>query len=84
MDWFGLAKEICYPKETVMSECHCCGGSYPDADMADWTICRSCMARQMPADTYIDSLGICWSPEDVQEAGGVEEIEKMCRESKVI
>lgn len=64
------------------SECHQCGGTFPDHLMADWTICRSCMQKHTPDDHYMDSLGITWSPKELEEAGGKAEVERLCRESK--
>jgi reverse gyrase len=65
------------------SQCHNCGGEYPDEMMADWTICRNCMQDQVGEDKYIDSLGIVWSKEELEEAGGEKEVELMCEEADI-
>jgi hypothetical protein len=53
--------------------------------MADWTICFGCKQREMERITgepiFMDSLGIAWTPEELAEAGGKEEVMKMARES---
>lgn len=64
-------------------QCHCCGNEYPDEYMADWTICRGCLQSQVGEDKYIDSLGIVWNKEELEEAGGVSEVERLCAEADV-
>ena len=69
-----------------MDSCHGCGRPYDDS-FADWTICRACKQREMEeyhgAPVYMDSLGICWSQEELEEAGGLEEVIKLNQEAKL-
>ncbi|WP_408998472.1 hypothetical protein ACJ77P_12945 [Syntrophus buswellii] len=68
-----------------LQQCHCCGGYFPDEAMADWTICFHCKKKQMEEiyeeEVFIDSLGICWTRDDIEQAGGIEEISKMASEA---
>jgi hypothetical protein len=32
---------------------------------------------------YMDELGICWTQEDLNEAGGIEEVIKLNKEAKL-
>ena len=67
------------------SQCHNCGGYFHDDMMADWTICFGCKQRMMEEATggpiFMDSLGIAWTPKELEEAGGKAEVMKMARES---
>jgi len=58
-----------------MDPCHDCGRPYDDS-FADWTICRSCMFKRQEdrGVVYMDSLGICWTQEELDEAGGKQEV----------
>ncbi len=64
-----------------LQQCHGCGGQFPDAQMADWTICFHCKKSQMEEyhdePVFIDSLGICWTQSELEEAGGINEVVKM-------
>lgn len=68
-------------------ECHGCNEVFPDAMMADWSVCRSCMERDMEqyheGPVYIDSLGIVWSQEELKEAGGQQEVDSLAREARL-
>lgn len=70
-----------------LQQCHACGGYYPDEYMADWTICRRCLKQKVEEDlgeeVYMDALGIVWTQEDIKEAGGIVEINKMVAEADV-
>jgi hypothetical protein len=33
-------------------------------------------------DVYIDCLGIAWTPEDLEEAGGIEEVARLANEAR--
>ena len=52
---------------------------------AGWNICSRCkkkeVQKQVGEDVYIDSMGIAWTQEEIEEAGGVSEIERMCNEA---
>lgn len=65
-----------------MQGCNSCGTPY-DESFPDWTICRACLTDQAPDGSYIDSLGIVWSPEDLEEAGGKAEVERMVYEADI-
>ena len=69
-----------------MEDCHGCGRPYDDS-FADWTICRGCMQREMEqyhgGPVYIDSLGIAWSQEELAEAGGQHEVDRMAYDADV-
>lgn len=69
----------------TLHPCHDCGGEFPDAQMADWTICFGCKQRQMEeyhgGPVYMDSLGIAWSEEELKEAGGKAEVDRMAAEA---
>lgn len=65
-----------------MDGCHSCGRPY-DESFPDWTICLDCLYNEVPDDSYIDSLGIVWTPEDLEEAGGQGEVDKMAYEADV-
>ena len=67
-----------------MEQCHGCGREYDDS-FADWTICRDCMWKQQEERgvVYMDSLGICWTQEELDEAGGLQEVIKLNKEAKV-
>lgn len=64
-----------------LQQCHNCGGQFPDAYMADWTICvnckRSAMEEMYGEPVFIDSLGIAWTQAEIEEAGGIHEVQKM-------
>jgi len=70
-----------------LQQCHNCGGMFPDEAMADWTICFHCKQQQMDEylgePVFIDSLGICWTEEELKEAGGRDEVMRMCAEADV-
>ena len=70
-----------------MSQCHNCGGSFPNHMMADWTICGGCKQREMEAisgePVFIDSLGIAWTKSEMEEAGGQSEVVKMAQGADV-
>lgn len=70
-----------------MSQCHFCGGEFSDDLMADWTICRSCYSEQMRAitgeDVYLDSLGIAWTKEELDAAGGKAEVDRLNKQARV-
>jgi len=66
---------------TDMECCHQCGRPYDDS-FPDWTICGACYREQLPDDTYVDSLGIAWSPDELAEAGGRSEVDRLCSEAK--
>lgn len=59
-----------------MSPCHNCGAPY-DESFPDWTICRPCFLDVIPEDSYVDSLGIVWSPSELADAGGQAEVDMM-------
>ena len=69
-----------------MESCHGCGRPYDDS-FADWTICRDCKQREMEEyhgePVYMDSLGICWTQKELEEAGGLGEVIKLNKEAKV-
>lgn len=65
-----------------MTGCQSCGAPYHDS-FPDWTICRSCMMEQVPEDSYVDALGIVWSPEELAGAGGQKEVDRMVYEADV-
>lgn len=69
-----------------MSQCHNCGGEFSDDQMADWTICRSCYQKEMEGikrePVYVDSLGIAWTQQELDAAGGREEVDRLNRESR--
>ena len=73
-----------------MENCHNCGRPYDDS-FADWTICRDCMWEQnhMAEETtgrkvvYMDLLGISWSQEELDEAGGLVEVIKLNKGARV-
>lgn len=67
-----------------MDGCHNCGRPYDDS-FADWTICRDCMwqMEQARGVVYLDSLGISWTQEELDEAGGLSEVIKLNKEAKV-
>lgn len=69
-----------------MDNCHGCGRPYDDS-FADWTICRGCKQREMEEShgepVYMDSLGICWSRAELEEAGGLEEVVKLNQEARI-
>ncbi len=60
-----------------MDNCHGCGRPYDDS-FADWTICRDCMLEQQRSNgrdiAYMDSLGISWTQEELDDAGGLDEV----------
>lgn len=68
-----------------MESCHGCGRPYDDS-FADWTMCRSCAFEQQQERgvVYMDSLGICWTQEELDEAGGLQEVIRLNSEAKVI
>lgn len=61
-------------------QCHTCGRPYDDS-FPDWSICGNCLQQQVGEDKYIDSLGIVWSQDELQEVGGVGQVEVMCQEA---
>lgn len=65
-----------------MSPCHLCGAPYDDS-FPDWNICRQCLADTVPEGSYIDSLGIVWSPDELEEAGGLDEIRQLSFDADV-
>ena len=67
-----------------MENCYGCGRPYDDS-FADWTMCRSCMMSEQEkrGAVYMDSLGICWTEEELKEAGGLQEVIKMNKEARV-
>ena len=64
-----------------LQQCHNCGGEFPDEAMADWTVCRGCMIRETEEargePVFMDQLGICWTQDELKEAGGKEEVERL-------
>lgn len=70
-----------------LTQCHNCGGMFPDSMMADWTICFNCMRQRMEEalgeEVFIDQLGIAWTQSDIEEAGGIDEIKNMASEADV-
>lgn len=69
-----------------MESCHNCGRPYDDS-FADWTICREC-ANQLEALSgreivYRDSLGISWTQEELDSAGGLQEVIRLNREARI-
>jgi hypothetical protein len=68
-----------------LSQCHNCGGNFPDEYMADCIICRGCMQIEMKNNcgepVFIDSLGIVWTQSELEEAGGLAEVQKMAHEA---
>ena len=68
-------------------KCEYCGGQFPDDYMADWTICRGCSKQQMEflydEEVYIDGLGIAWTKADIEEAGGIDEINRLNDEADI-
>lgn len=68
-----------------MENCYGCGIPYDDS-FADWTMCRGCM-WQAQRDSgrevvYMDSLGISWTEEEIKEAGGLSEINRLNKEAR--
>ena len=63
-------------------QCNNCGRPYDDS-FPDWSICSGCLRQQVPDNNYIDSLGIVWSPEELEDAGGQTEVEKLCAEADI-
>lgn len=68
-----------------MNQCQCCGNEYPLNEMADWTICFSCIREEQSRMGYVytDSLGIGWTYNDLQEIGGIAEVENLINSNKV-
>lgn len=68
-----------------MENCYGCGRPYDDS-FADWTICRSCAMQQMQGAgrkvAYMDSLGITWTQQELDEAGGLQEVIRMNKDAK--
>lgn len=66
-----------------MENCRGCNVSYDDS-FADWTICRDCAVKQHEQAgrviVYMDQLGIAWTQEELDEAGGLEEVKSMAKE----
>ena len=67
-------------------QCNFCGRPYDDS-FADWTICRDC-ANQKELESgreivYRDSLGISWTQEELDSAGGLAEVIKMNKEARI-
>lgn len=66
-------------------QCHVCGQLFYDSQMADWTICFACKKHQMEEllgeDVYIDSLGITWTKEELENAGGIAEVQQMAHDA---
>ena len=69
-----------------MENCYGCGRPYDDS-FADWTICRDCMWQQQQEAgrpvVYMDSLGISWTQEELDEAGGLQEVIRLNKEARV-
>ncbi len=67
-----------------MENCYGCGRPYDDS-FADWTICRDCMRQEQQERgvVYMDSLGICWTQEELDDAGGMQEVVRLNAEAKV-
>jgi len=67
-----------------MDGCHSCGRPYDDS-FADWTICRDCIWQQQQERgvVYMDSLGITWTQEELDDAGGLQEVIRLNKEAKV-
>ena len=67
-----------------MDGCHSCGMPYNDS-FADWTICRPCMQRQMEAyheePVFMDALGICWTRGELEEVGGIQEVQRLASDA---
>ena len=67
-----------------MENCYGCGRPYDDS-FADWTICRECSFQQQKESgrevVYMDSLGISWTQEELDEAGGLEEVIRLNKEA---
>ena len=68
-----------------MENCYVCGCPYDDS-FADWTMCRDCAWKdgQERGVVYLDSLGISWTQEDLDEAGGLQEVIKLNKEARAI
>lgn len=66
-----------------MNNCHGCNRPYDDS-FADWTICRECMWEQQEerGAVYMDSFGICWTQEELDEAGGLQEVIKLNKQAR--
>lgn len=72
-----------------MDPCHSCGRQYDDS-FADWTICRDCAMKQLKESeeetgrkiVYMDSLGISWTQEELDEAGGLAEVIRLNKEAR--
>lgn len=54
-----------------------------------WETCSPCDKEQMMEyyesqgeEVYIDSLGIAWTDDELAEAGGMSEVEKMCNDNR--
>jgi hypothetical protein len=41
------------------------------------------MQHEVGDDHYIDSLGIVWSKEELADAGGRQEVERLCAENDI-
>ena len=67
----------------MKTKCVTCGKNVDYDSMPTWTLCRDCLQERVGLDKYIDSLGIVWAPKEVEDAGGIEEIERLCSESNV-
>lgn len=69
-----------------MTMCESCGGDFPMESMPSWTLCAGCyevaVRENYGEDVYIDGLGIVWTPEDLAEAGGRAEVDKLVAESR--
>ena len=69
-----------------MENCNNCGKPYDDS-FADWTICRECKYQLENASgrktVYIDSLGISWTQEELEEAGGLSEVIRLNKEARI-
>ncbi len=62
--------------------CQKCGNDYPSSFMADWSICNFCKEKELKemGYEYMDSLGIGWTSEDLQDISK-EEIEELIQNS---
>jgi hypothetical protein len=65
--------------------CNGCYRKFDESQMADWTICIGCKKKQMEdyldEEVYIDALGIGWTKDEIEEAGGIVEVRRMVEEA---
>lgn len=69
-----------------MENCYGCGRPYNDS-FADWTICRDCMWEQQKKSgrdiVYMDSLGITYTQEELEDMGGLTEVIRLNNEARI-